>query len=137
MAETTPFDMPKFEMPKLPGVDTEAMMAAQRRNIEAMTSATQILSDGVKTFAQRQAEIVQTRMDEFAIAGEKVFKQDVKNVDAVAVIDEVKASYEKALSDMEELGSIMTQAQSDVMNVMKGCVMANFDDMKKLAKPAK
>lgn len=128
-------DMPTFEMPKLPSVDTEAMMAAQRRNIEAMTSATQILTDGVKTFAQRQAEIMQSRMNEMATAGEKVFKKDIKGaVDPVAAIDEVKSNYEKTLADMQELGSIMTKAQTEAMAVVKGCVMANFDDMKKIAK---
>jgi phasin family protein len=126
------FEMPKFDLPKFPQVDAEAVMAAQRRNLEAVTSASQILADGMKTFAQRQAEIVQARMSAFGQKVETVVKaKEMAPVDGQ--IDEVKLAYEQALADTKELVEIVTKAQAEALQVVNHCMLANFDDMKKLA----
>ena len=126
------FDLPKFELPKFASVDTDTLLAAHRRNVEALTSASQILADGVKTLTQRQAEIVQARMSAF---GQKV-ETSVKAKEIAPVdgqIDEVKSAYEQFLADSKELMEIVTKAQADALQVVNHCVLANFDDMKKMA----
>ncbi|TVQ38539.1 MAG: phasin family protein [Geminicoccaceae bacterium] len=130
--ETPKFEMPKFEMPKFANMDPEALMATHRRNLEAMTSASQILADGMKTLAQRQAEIMQARMSAF---GQKV-ESSVKAKEVAPVdgqIDEVKAAYEQMLADTKELVEIVAKAQTEALQVVNHCLLANFDDMKKLA----
>ncbi len=126
------FEMPKFDLTKFGTVDTDAVMAAHRRNLEAFTSASQILADGMKTLAQRQAEIVQARMSAF---GQKV-ETSVKAKEMAPVdgqIDEVKGAYEQMLADTKELVEIVTKAQTEALQVVNHCMLANFDDMKKLA----
>lgn len=130
--EMPKFEMPKFEMPKLAAVDADAMMATQRRNVEAMTSAGQILVDGMKTLAQRQVEIMQARMSAF---GQK-FETAVKAKEPGAVqdgVDEAKQAYEQAVADTKELVEIVTKAQAEAMQVVNHCMLANFDDLKKMA----
>ncbi|MFW5832961.1 MAG: phasin family protein [Pseudomonadota bacterium] len=126
------FEMPKFDMPNFANLDAEALMATHRRNLEAMTSASQILADGFKTLAQRQAEIMQARMSAF---GQKV-EHSVKAPEVAPVdgqIDEAKQAYEQMLADTKELMEIVTKAQVEAMQVVNHCLLANFDDMKKMA----
>ncbi len=125
-------EFPKFDLPKFTNVDTDAVMAAHRRNLEAFTSASQILADGVKTLTQRQTEIVQARMSAF---GQKV-ESTVKAKEIAPVegqIDEVKSAYEQFLADSKELVEIITKAQAEALQVVNHCMLANFDDMKKMA----
>src|ERR1700730_2491935 len=44
---------------RLPGLDVEAIVATQRKNLEALTQANQLAIEGVRALAQRQAEIAQ------------------------------------------------------------------------------
>jgi hypothetical protein len=62
-AKTTPFQT----------VDTDKVMAAQQRNIDAFASAGQIVVDGVKAIAQRQSEMVQGSVDLWMAASQSTF----------------------------------------------------------------
>ncbi|MEO1091287.1 MAG: phasin family protein [Pseudomonadota bacterium] len=130
------FEMPKFDMPAfdLPKIDAETVMATQRRSVDAMTSAGQILADGVQTFGQRQAEIMQARMNELGAQFEDVVKaKDQADLDVSGQIDDMRDAYTQAVADVRELVDIVFQAQVDALEVMNHCFIANFEDMKKFA----
>ena len=42
--------------------DPEALLAAQRRNVEAFTSAGKIVAEGMRTYAERQVSLMQEAM---------------------------------------------------------------------------
>src|ERR1700730_13160509 len=44
---------------RLPGLDVDAVVATQRKNLEALTHANQLAVEGVRALAQRQSEIAQ------------------------------------------------------------------------------
>ncbi len=64
------FDLSKFDMTKMmgdvkiPGFDMQAIMDAQRKNIEALNAANQTAVQGIQAVAQRQAEILSQAMSE-------------------------------------------------------------------------
>ena len=49
---------------KLPGVDVDAIVASQKKNLEALTSANRVAIEGLQAVAKRQAEILQETMNE-------------------------------------------------------------------------
>ena len=65
---TKAFDMSNvtkaFSEMKLPGLDVEAVVAAQRKNLEAFTQANQLAVEGAQSFARRQVEIIRQAVDE-------------------------------------------------------------------------
>lgn len=134
---TQSFEMPKFDMAMMPMMkpaDAEAVMAAQRRNVEAMTNAGQILADGARSFAQRQSEIVQARMSDFNAKAESYMKPQQGGADEVrGRVDDAKSIYEQAVNDTRELMEIVLKAQSDAMRVMNQCMVNNLEEMKKAA----
>ena len=52
------YDMTKvFSAFSFPGFSVEAVMASQRKNVEAFTQANQLAIEGVQAFAKRQVEL--------------------------------------------------------------------------------
>ncbi len=135
------YELPKFDMSMMPmsmmpmmkPADAEAVMAAQRRNLEAMTNAGQILADGARSFAQRQSEMVQARMSDFnAKAGHYMKPQQADATAVEGQLAEAKSAYQQTVSDTRELMEIVTKAQADALRVVNQCVLSNLDEMKKL-----
>jgi len=133
---TQTFELPKFDVPMMSmmkPVDTEVVMAAHRRNVEAMTNASQILADGARSFTQRQSEIMQARMNEFnAKAGTYMKPQQPGEMNVQGQVEEAKSVYEQAVTDTRELMEIVAKAQGDALHVMNQCVLANLEAMKKM-----
>ena len=133
---TQGYELPKFDMSMMPmvkPVDTEAVMAAHRRNVEAMTNAGQILADGARSFTQRQSEIMQARMSEFSSKAETYMKpQKPGEMDVQGSVDEAKSAYEQTITDARELMEIVAKAQSDALHVINQCMLANLEEMKKV-----
>ncbi len=66
--QSNPFKMFDFQSmfnnAKIPGLDVEAILAAQKKNVEAMIGANQIVAEGYQAVAKRQAELAQTTFQE-------------------------------------------------------------------------
>jgi phasin family protein len=123
-AKTTPFQT----------VDTDKVMAAQQRNLDAFASAGQIVVDGVKAIAQRQSEMVQGSVDLWMAASQSTFSGKPGDFAASDQVAKAKTAYETAIANARELTEIAMKAQSEAANVMTKCMMANIDDMKTFSK---
>jgi hypothetical protein len=119
------FPTPKF--------DAELFAAAQKRNVDAFTGASQIFADGMRAFAQRQSEIAQASMKQFMADSQAFLTSKPTEVKPADVAGKVKAAYEAAIANAQELGNIVVKAQTDALNVLNTAAVANFDDMKKVA----
>lgn len=119
-----------------PTVDADQLLAAQQRNVDAMTSAGQIVVDGAKTYALRQGEMVQASVDQWMARGKQVFALKPMEFKPAEQVAEVKSAYEAAVANARELAEIAMKAQNDAMSVLTTCAAANLDDIKSLAKVA-
>jgi len=129
-AKTTMKPMP------FPMFDGDRVIAAQQRNLDAWASASQIVVDGVKAMAQRQSEMMQSSIGHWVSNGQGALNgkpADFKPADQIAA---AKSGYETAVSNARELAEIALKAQSEAVDVLTKCMMANIDDLKSLAKAA-
>ena len=53
---------------RIPGIDLEAAIANQRKNVAALTQANQLAVAGVQALMRRQVEITRQAMEEFSAA---------------------------------------------------------------------
>jgi hypothetical protein len=93
--------------------DADQLIAAQQRNVDAVTSASQIVVDGAKAWSGKPGEF--------------------KPADQIA---KAKTAYEAAVAHTRELTEIAVKAQSEAFGVLAKAMMANLDEMKSLAKVA-
>lgn len=115
---------------KVPGLDIDALLATQRKNIEALTAATQLGFEGMQAVLRRQAEIMRqsveqtsTMVNELLVAGtpeDKVAKQ----------ADLVKLAFERSLANVRELSALLAKSGTEASDVITKRIGESLDELK-------
>ncbi|MBI1208922.1 MAG: phasin family protein [Azospirillum sp.] len=144
MAKPTAY--PFFEMDvskmmaefKMPGVDVDAIMASQRKNIEAVTAANQLAIEGMQAVVRRQAEILRQTMEETGAMLTEMMGAGSPEEKVTKQAELVKSAFEKALSNMKELAEMVAKSNSEAANVISKRVSDSLEELKTvMAKPGK
>ena len=128
--ETPIFDFTKLMSQfQLPGVDSEALVDRERKNIEALAKANRIAFEGWQRLVRRQAEMLQETMKKVvADAGQENAKK--KRADLA------KEGFEKALANMRELAEITTKSQKEAFDVVRKRIEENVEGIRNFGKKA-
>ncbi|MDS4042161.1 MAG: phasin family protein [Candidatus Competibacter sp.] len=133
------FDLSKFDMTKMlgdvkiPGFDMDAIMAAQRKNIEALTAANQAAVQGMQAVAQRQAEILSQAMNEVSsiaqqLAGSASNPQEMTTKQA----ELARKAFEQALANMRELAEMVSKSNTEAFAIINKRVTESLQELKGL-----
>lgn len=121
---------PKSPMP----FDPSALVEAQRRNFEAFTNAGQIVADGMRTVAERQAAMVQEAMHdlwgEMRAAGTGGAARVPQPADQV---ERMRAAFEKMAGQVQEMSGVLMKAHGEAMGVLNACAASNMESLGKMA----
>ncbi len=114
---------------QMPGIEVDALVAAQRRNIEALNAANKLALEGVQAVAKRQAEIFQQTMAEVDLA----VKQMMATAPEARVAqnaDLIKLAIEKAIANMTELSEMVAKSNKEAFEVINQRVAESLDELK-------
>jgi hypothetical protein len=104
--------------------DPKALLAAQQRNVEALTSAGKIVAEGMRTYAERQVSLMQDGMRN--LWGEI---QTRGSATAAATptdqLARMRAAFDRVLAQVQELSQVLLKAQSDALAVLNEAAVAN------------
>jgi len=140
MAKTTNskdefFDVTKaFGDFRLPGFDVEAIVDAQRKNLEALTQANQVAVEGVRSVVQRQAEIVQQAVEEVSGLLRDWMQPGAPEDRLAKNVEVAKLAFEKGMANARELNDLTTKASTDVFSIITRRLSESFDDVRLYAK---
>jgi phasin family protein len=114
--------------------DVDALMACQRRNIEALTQASQLTMEAAQTVARRQIEIArQTLEDMSALLRDLV--QPGSTEDRIAKNTEyAKQILEKSVSNGREITLLATKAGTEAADVLHRRACQGLDEIRDFAK---
>ena len=125
---------------KLPNVDLDSVVASQKKNMEALTSANRVAFEGLQAVARRQAEILQETMNEASKAVDALAKAGSPPEIAAKQAELTKNAFERALSNMRELAELVAKSNQDATNTVNSRIAASLDEIKdyalKLKQPA-
>lgn len=137
MAKTTgnPFfdlDLGKMlgEFPRVPGVDVDAIMASQRKNLEAVTAANQLAVEGLQAVMRRQAEIMRQSVEEAGGIVNDLIAVGTPEEKAAKQAELVKATFEKTLANIRELSEMVAKSNSEAADVLSKRVSESLDELK-------
>ncbi|MBI1778145.1 MAG: phasin family protein [Proteobacteria bacterium] len=123
---------------KFPGVDYEALMTSQRRNIEALTQANQLAVEGMQAVAKRQAEIMRQTMEETGRAMQALMQSTTPEDRMAKQTDMVKSAFERAIANMRELAELVTKSNAEAFQLVNQRVTDSLDELKQaIGKQAK
>ena len=134
-SDTGFFDMTKaFGEFRLPGLDVEAVVATQRKNLEALTQANQLAVEGVRALAQRQVEIAQQAFAEASALLREWTQPGAPEERLARNVEAVKQAFETGLATARELNEMTTKASTDVFSVITRRMSQGFDELRLYAK---
>lgn len=114
--------------------DVEAMMACQRRNIEALSQANQLTVEAVQTVARRQIEIARQTFEDMS-ALLRDLAQPVSTEDRIAKNTEyAKQMLEKSVCNGREIALLATRAGTEAADVLRKRACEGLDELRELAK---
>ncbi len=61
---------------KMPGIDMDAMLAAQQKNLQAVAEANKLAVEGLQAVAKRQTDVLKQSMEEMAATMQQMMTSD-------------------------------------------------------------
>ena len=119
-----------FRLPGMP--DMEALAAAQRRNLEALSQANRVALEGAQAVARRHMEILQQSMSEMTEAMRQLTSQDAPQAKATRQAEMMKTAYEKAVGNMKELADLIQKSNSEALSVLNRRFSEAMDEVRAL-----
>ena len=122
---------------KVPGVDAEALMAAQQKNMDALVQANKAAASGYQDLFKKQVQIFEETMAE---AKEHMKSFDATKLDAdkaKANAELAKAAFEKALANMQALAESAQKANTDAYEIVSTRIKESLVELRDLAAKAR
>ena len=139
-ARSNPFD---FDVTKVfadfrfQPFDVEAVWAAQRRNLEALSQANQLAVDSVQAVAKRQIELTRETFEGFSTLMRDL-TQPASTEDRIAKNTEyVKQCLENGVKHGGEIATIAAKAGSDAAEILHKRTTEGLDEIRAFASPKK
>ena len=124
-----------LEQFKLPGVDTQEVVEARRKDIDALVQANQAVYEGMQALANKQGELLKTAMEDIQSAM-KGTASGIGVGDPAKQGELARKAYEKVLGDMKDLADIARESQADAMAKITQRGTEHLDEVKKMMKLA-
>jgi phasin family protein len=118
---------------KMPGIDPESLMAAQKKNMDALVEANKAAAAGYQDLFKKQVAIFEETMAE-AQNQLKVFEATrIDPEKAKAQADLAKAAFEKALANMQALAESAQKANADAYEIVSARIKDSIAELRDMA----
>jgi phasin family protein len=118
---------------KLPEFDTDAVMAAQKKNMDALVEANKAAAAGYQDLFKKQVAIFEETMAE---AQKHMKSLDASGLDpdkAKAQGELAKAAFDKALGNMQALAESAQKANTDAYEIVSARIRDSLGELRDLA----
>jgi phasin family protein len=115
---------------KVPGFDVNTLLDIQRRNIEAVTAASQTVAQGLQIIAKRQGEIARQSVEQFRSLLSVTPASGPVEDKLIKQVDLAKTSFEKSVADARELSDLVTKVTEEATDILGRRVVASLDEVK-------
>jgi len=124
-----------FKDMKLPAMpDIEVVLAAHRRNLEALSEANRVALEGAQAVARRHMEIMQSTMSDLTETLKDLSVSDTPTARATKQADLLKHAYENAVANTRELGDLIQKSNNEAMQKLNHRFAEAMNEMKTLFK---
>lgn len=123
----------QFANLKMPGVDPEAIVEAQKKNMDALVAANQAAAAGYQDLFKKQVAIFEETMAE-AQKHMKAF--DTTKLDAEAAkaqAELARAAFEKAIANMQTLAEAAQKANTEAYEIVSARIQESMAELRDMA----
>lgn len=123
----------QFANLKLPGFDAEAILGAQKKNMDALVEANKAAAAGYQDLFKKQISIFEETMAE---AQKHMKSFDATKLDAEtakAQAELAKAAFEKALANMQALAESAQKANASAYEIVAARIQESLAELREMA----
>lgn len=136
--------VPEFDVKKLMGdvklpamPDMEAVLAAYKRNLDALTEANRVALEGAQAVARRHMEIVQSTMSGLSSTMKDLSTNQTPAGRAAKQAELLRKAYEDAVANTQELGDLIKKSNAEAMNKLNARFSEAMAEMQALLEKKK
>ena len=115
---------------KVPGFDLDALVASQRKNIEAPTQANKLAFDGVQAAVKREIEILRQTLEEAATVTKELVEGVSPQEKITRQTELAKEAFERGVANARELSEIITKSNSQAIDLLNKRYVQLLDEVK-------
>jgi len=119
---------------KTPNFDVESMMSTQRKNLEAMASTNQKAFEGLQSYFTKQTELARQSFEATTKMVQDVVSAPTPEEKVAKQVEATKANIETCVSSLKELSEILSDNQTQAMNVVSSAVFESIDGLQDMIK---
>jgi phasin family protein len=124
-------DMTKFMGDfKVPGFDVDAMLAAQQKNLQAVTEANKLAMEGLQAVAKRQTDVLKQTMEELTSTMQQMMANGAPQDKIAQQAELAKDGFEKVLSNMKEVSEMVAKSNTEAADVLSKRISQQLDEIK-------
>ncbi len=129
-------DMTKFfEQAKLPAFDFDAVLASQKKNMDALVAANKAAAAGYQDLFKKQVAIYEETMAAAQAQVSEMKMDQLTPEAATKQADLVKTAFEKAVANMTELAEAAKKANAEAFEIVQARVKESIEELKSVNKP--
>jgi phasin family protein len=115
-------------------LDVEALMAAQRRNIEALSQANQLAVEGVQAVARRQIEVARQAIEDVSVLLRDLAQPASTEERITKNTEYAKQFLDKSITHGREITLLATKAGAEAADVLRKRATEGLDELREFAK---
>jgi phasin family protein len=115
---------------QVPGVDLRSVLDSQRKNVEALTQATQIATEGATAVGRRQAEILRSAIEQAATMARNLKVTGNPSEAAAAQSELFRKAVEIALANARELAEMVEKSNREAFEVIQRRVSEGLQEIR-------
>jgi phasin family protein len=113
--------------------DFNQLVTAQRRNIEALSAANQVVVEGAQAISRRQAEVIRSNVEDVLKASKDLLTSGTPETNLTKQADFAKSIFESALANLREVTEMVTKSGFEAFDLLNKQAAENLEAISKVS----
>lgn len=122
---------------KVPAVDVDKIVAAQKKNIETLASANKLAAEAAQSLFERQAAMVRENVEELTAAVQELLVVGEPKDKVARQAELTREGIERAVTNLKELNESVAKTNGAVFEILNKRFVEGLDEVKGLVKNGK
>lgn len=111
--------------------DFNQLFSAQRRNIEALSAANQVMVEGVQAVSRRQAEVLRDNVEQVLKASRDIFQTGSAENNLGRQTECARSILENNINSFREVTETLTKSSFEALDVLNKRAAESMDEINK------
>lgn len=117
---------------KAPNLDVEALMATQRRNLEALAAANRLAVEATQAVFKRQTDVLRQTLEQIASAGREIASAGTVPEKAAKQAELAKDQFERAVGNMREISEMVARSNTEAADLLNKRFAQSLEEFRDL-----